>query len=403
MRLTHLSLAHFRLYHSLELDLPAGPILLHGQNAQGKTSLLEAIHYLATAHSPHTVSDRQLINWLTLRTEARPFARLTAEVVTCGEIHKLSVRLILDPAGPGQEPRLKKEIYVNGVRKHAADLRAAFNAVLFLPQDMALVEGSPGDRRRYLDAALCQVDPVYCHALSEYAKVVSQRNALLKQLQERGGDPDQLEFWEALLTEYGATLISARALALAELEMRASPIHRDLTHGLDPLRLDYRPSFDPLAPPDNQLELGLNVPVIRANLDHAAIRLRLQERLAGARADDIARGQTLVGPHRDDFRFLAGPVDLGLYGSRGQGRTAVLALKLAETAWLRDRAGEWPILLLDEVLAELDASRRRDLLARINGAEQAVMTTADLGLFTLEFREKAALWEVAEGTITNSQ
>jgi DNA replication and repair protein RecF len=402
MRLTHLSLVHFRLYHSLELDLPTGPILLHGLNAQGKTSLLEAIYYLATAHSPHAASGRQLINWLELR-EARPFARLTAEVATKDDLRKLSVRLILEPTGPGQEPRLKKEIFVNGVRKQTADLRAAFNAVLFLPQDMALVEGAPGDRRRYLDAALCQVDPDYCAALAEYGKLVTQRNALLKQLQERGGDPDQLDFWDALLTEHGATLISARALALAELEMRASAIHRDLTRGIDPLRLDYRPSFDPLAPPDNQLELGLSVPVVRSNLDHAAIRARLLERLAATRNDDIGRGQTQIGPHRDDFRFLAGPVDLGVYGSRGQGRTAVLALKLAETAWLRDRAGEWPILLLDEVLAELDVSRRRDLLARINGAEQAVMTTADLGLFTPEFQERAAVWEVAGGTISNSQ
>jgi DNA replication and repair protein RecF len=277
MRLLHLSLVHFRLYHSLELDFPAGPILLHGLNAQGKTSLLEAVYYLATAHSPQAASDRQLINWLALRSEARPFARLTAEVAAGGEIRKLAVRLILEANGPG-EPRLKKEIYVNGVRRHAADLRAAFNAVLFLPQDMALVEGSPGDRRRYLDAALCQVDPLYCRALAEYGKIVSQRNALLKQLQERGGDPEQLDFWDAQLTEHGATLISARALALAEIEFHAGPLHRDLTHGADPLRLDYRPSFDPLAPPEHQLELGLNVPVVRANLEHAAIRARRRPR-----------------------------------------------------------------------------------------------------------------------------
>lgn len=403
MRLTHLSLAHFRTYHSLELDFPAGPILLHGQNAQGKTSLLEAIYYLATAHSPHTASDRQMINWLALRSEARPFARLTAEVMTRDEIRKLTVRLILEPAAPGQEPRFKKEIYVNGVRKHAADLRAAFNAVLFLPQDMAIVEGSPGERRRFLDDALCQVDPVYCHALAEYGKIVSQRNALLKILQERGGDPGQLDFWDEQLTEHGSTLISARAIALAELELHAGPIHRDLTAGAEALRLDYRPSFDPLAPPEHQLELGLNVPVARAGLDRDEIRARLSTRLGAERADDIARGQTLVGPHRDEFRFLAGPVDLGTYGSRGQGRTAVLALKLAETAWLQDRAGEWPVLLLDEVLAELDTTRRRDLLNRINGAEQALLTTTDEGLFEEEFRRKAAAWEVSGGTITSSQ
>ncbi|MBI3362164.1 MAG: DNA replication/repair protein RecF [Chloroflexi bacterium] len=406
MRLTHLSLVHFRTYHSLELDFPPGSVLLHGMNAQGKTSLLEAIYYLATAHSPHTSSDRQLINWLALRSEPRPFAKMSAEVVTRDEIRKLVVRLILEPGLPGQEPRFKKEIYVNGVRRHSADLRAALNAVLFLPQDMALVEGSPGERRHYLDDVLCQVDSVYCHALTEYGKVVTQRNALLKQLQERGDAADasgQLDFWDAQITEYGATLISARAIALAELELHAGPIHRELTAGADSLRLDYRPSFDPLAPPEYQLELGLNVPVARAGLDRDEIRERLSARLAQGRDEDIARGQTLVGPHRDDFRFLAGPVDLGVYGSRGQGRTAVLALKLAETSWLRDRVGEWPVLLLDEVLAELDQTRRVDLLNRINGAEQIVMTTTDLGLFADDFRRKAAVWEVSEGTITNSQ
>jgi DNA replication and repair protein RecF len=147
--------------------------------------------------------------------------------------------------------------------------------------------------------------------------------------------------------------------------------------------------------------LGLNVPVARSGLSRQDIRERLSARLLASRAEDIGRGQTLVGPHRDDFRFLAGPVDLGTYGSRGQGRTAIMALKLAETAWLRDRAGEWPVLLLDEVLAELDSNRRRDLLGRLNGADQAVMTTTDPSLFGEQFQDKAAVWEVSEGTIAS--
>lgn len=409
MRLRHLSLTHFRTYSSLELDFPPGPILVHGKNAQGKTSLLEAIYYLATAQSPHTTSDRQLINWLALNEAPMPFAKIVGEVEYAGEVRRLEVRLILEPPPDGAAParaalrgaRLRKEVYVNSARKAVADFRTSLNAVLFLPQDLALIEGSPSERRRYIDQACCQVDAAYCHALAEYHQVITQRNALLRQMQERGGDPGQLDFWDARLVEHGATLIQARARALGEMERLAGPIHRDLTAGADPLRIDYRPSFDPLAPPEGQLELGLNVPVARSALTRDEIRARLAERLAELRAEDVARGQTTIGPHRDEIRFSAAGVDLGIYGSRGQGRIAVLALKLAEMEWMRGWLGEWPVLLLDEVLAELDETRRRDLLNRINGAEQAVMTTADLGLFAPEFRQKAAVWRIEGGRILN--
>ena len=401
MRVTHLSLTNFRNYIRLEADLPAGPLILVGGNAQGKTSLLEALYYLASASSPHATTDRQLIHWLALRNDPRPFLKIVAEVHTAHEIRKIDIRLEVEDAlaGAAREPRLKKTVLINGLKKRAGDLSSAVNIVLFLPQDMALVEGSPSDRRRYLDTTLAQIDPVYALALGEYQKILAQRNALLKQLQERSNGATELEFWDGELCRHGAALIATRAKSLEEIERYASQIHRDLTEGVEHLRLVYQPAFDPLEADTPQLAFGLEVPVTRAGLTPDLIASKLREKLEASRAQEIERGMTLTVPHRDDLRFLASGIDLGIYGSRGQGRTAVLSLKLAELAWLTDRTGEPPILLLDEVLAELDPHRRRDLLKRLGRVEQSVMTTTDLSLFEKEFVETVETWRVNAGTI----
>jgi DNA replication and repair protein RecF len=400
MLIRHLSLTNFRLYARLEAALPAGPLILVGANAQGKTSLLEALYYLATGQSHHAASDRQLINFLALRSEPLPFARIVAEAAGQDDLvpRRLEIRLILEPAQLG-EGRLRKEVLVNGVKRRVGDLAGQVNAVLFLPQDLTIVEGSPSDRRRYLDVALGQVDPAYAYALSEYAKVLAQRNALLKQLHDRDGPESQLEFWDEKLCEHGALIFSARAAALAELETLATALHRDLTRGSDGLRLAYHPAYDPAAAPEGQLGLPLDVPVHRAGRPVADVQAGLREKLVATRAEEIARGATLSGPHRDEVRFLANGIDLGTYGSRGQARTAVLALKLAEVDWMRARTGEWPILLLDEVLAELDLNRRRELLGRLGGAQQCILTTTDLALFPPDFVRTAAIWHVEAGRI----
>jgi DNA replication and repair protein RecF len=414
MRVCHLSLTNFRLYARLEADLPAGPLILVGANAQGKTSLLEAIYYFATAQSHHAASDRQLINFLALR-ENPPFARIVAEVGHGDRQHRVEIRVILDPVtNPAGRPlrsaagifegdsRLRKEIYINGVKKRVGELAGLVNVVLFLPQDLAIVEGAPADRRRHLDIALCQVNPAYNFALGEYGKVLSQRNALLKMLQDtpgHGGTEAQLDFWDAKLCEHGALLIAARSAALAEMEALASAIHRDLTGGAEGLRLAYHPAFDPAAAPNGQLGLPLDVPLHRLGIPEAEIQARLMQKLRATRAEEIARGLTLSGPHRDEIRFIASGMDVGTYGSRGQARTVVLALKLAEVEWMRARTGEWPILLLDEVLAELDTQRRRDLLNRLGGAEQCVLTTTDLNLFPRDFPPRAQVWQVQAGQV----
>lgn len=405
MRINHLSLTNFRNYSRLTTPLPAGQLVLVGRNAQGKTGLLEAIYYLATASSPHATTDRQLINWFAVQQTDQRFMKLEAEVQTADEIRRLDIRIEMEATGVNGDLRLKKTVLINGLKRRVAELGTAINVVLFLPQDMALVEGSPSQRRRYLDSTLCQIDPAYCDALARYTRVLGQRNALLKALQDTPGAnaAAQLKPWDDQLAPLGSHLIARRARALEELAGQATPYHRALSNNLEHLRLVYRPSFDPAgeAQPDpSQISLGLDVPVTRAHIAEPAIAGQLLAHLQSTRQTEIMRGMTLAGPHRDDFRFVANNIDLGTYGSRGQGRTAVLALKLAEVRWMQSHTGECPVLLLDEVTAELDPQRRRFLLDQLTGVEQSLLTTTDLTVFEASFIDRATLWQVNNGTIS---
>lgn len=401
MLLSHLSLTNFRNFARLETDFQNGSTILVGANAQGKTSLLEAIYYLAGATSPHAASDRQLINFLTLK-ETLPFARIVAEFHLQGRLQRIEIRIVLEPVGPFGEVRMKKEILINGLKKRVSDLSGLFNVVMFLPQDMRIIEGSPEARRRSLDFTLTQADPSYAVTRLEYAKVLSQRNALLKQLQERNSVQDELAFWDEQIADHGATLMRARSLALSELEEFTSTIHSQLTRSRERLRLIYQPSYLPDSSPKDQLGLPLETTIDMSSISWEQLRTGLKSALQSTRKSEIQRGMTLLGPHRDDIRFHANAIDLHLYGSRGQNRTAMLAAKLGETEWLLQRRGDRPVLLLDEVLAELDQDRRDDLLSRLESAHQAILTSADLSMFTETFQKKATIWQISEGRILSS-
>jgi len=399
MLLKHLSLTNFRNYIRLERDFSPGPTILIGSNGQGKTSLLEAIYYLASATTYHATSDRQLINFLTLEDDT-PVARLVAEVEASGRLRRIEIRIILKPAGKNGNPRIKKEVLVNGLPKRVRDLAGVCNAVMFLPQDMNIIEGSPGSRRKYFDSSLTQADPTYTATLSEYNKVLTQRNALLKQIQERKATEDQLLFWDNQLCSLAATLIRLRSLALTELNNLAEPLHDNLTRSQETLQICYLPSYDPAAKQDGQLGLPIDTLLNRNHFSIEDIKLGMGEKILTLRSEEISRGMTLIGPHRDDFSFLANGIDLRAYGSRGQNRTAILATKLSEVLWLRNRTKEWPILLLDEVLAELDRERREDLLRSIETVEQAILTGADASMYSSTFRAEATIWHLSGGTIT---
>lgn len=399
MHIEHLSLTNFRNYARLEISLPSDrPILLCGENAQGKTSLLEAIYYLAASRSPYTASDRQLIHWRA-EDEPIPFARLAAEVVSkVYGFNRLEMALVLERAPDGSQ-RFKKTIRVNGADKRVMDVVGLVTVVLFLPQDLTLIEGPPTERRRFMDTTLSQVDKTYLNALNTYEKVLPQRNALLRRIAEKTASPNELSYWDEQLVEAGSILIAERQKFLRELEIDAQAAHLDLTGKNELLTLSYQPSFLPSAQGNGQMSfntLGLD---LHRQLEPEDIAPQFAEQLEAERDEAVARGVTLFGPHRDELRLNINERDAGLYGSRGQARTAVMALKLAELSWMKSRIGEWPILLLDEVIAELDSKRRAYLLERISGATQTLLTTTEMDIFPPTFIDRASIWRVTGGQI----
>ncbi|MCS6871503.1 MAG: DNA replication/repair protein RecF [Anaerolineae bacterium] len=396
MRLLHLSLTNFRNYARLELPMPEGMVILYGANAQGKTSLLEAIYYLATGRSPWTTSDRQLLNWRA-ESEILPFIRISAEL--CSHRSALT-RLEIVIYKENENGSFRKEIRINGAKKRVLDLIGTLNVVMFLPQDLALIEGSPVDRRRYLNIALAQTNPSYAAALQTFDRALMQRNALLRQIAERRATQRELAFWDEQFVESGSILIAARHHLLRDLEVLAADIHRQLTNNTEHLTLHYLPSVTPMLRSNGQL--AFNLPGLDAHhrLTPSEIAPQLRRALAETQREELARGMTLIGPQRDELRFLINGRDLGLYGSRGQARTAILALKLAELAWMRNVTQDEPVLLLDEFVAELDAERRAFLLERVQTASQALLTTTEPEMFTPAFLKRASLWHVRSGQIT---
>jgi DNA replication and repair protein RecF len=399
MYLKHLSLTNFRNFTRLDIDIPQQVVVLVGNNAQGKTSLLEAIYFLAAFTSFQTHADRQIVNFYEAKKNELTVTRLVAEYQRNKGRHRLEARLILEPMGVLNSQRLRKEILLDGVKKPVNEVIGHFNAVSFLPQMSQIIEGAPEDRRRYLNLALAQSTPAYARVLSEYNQALTQRNALLRLLGERSGNSEQLGVWDEALARLGAQIILWRIEAIQQIERLASRVHNELTRGSEILRLSYEPAFDPLPKPNGQLGLRMDTVVDRSRLDLNEIRDGFRARLHALRSEEIARGVTTIGPHRDELRFLANDIDLGNYGSRGQVRTTLLALKLAEVNWMKDRTGEWPVILLDEVMAELDLYRRADLLKYVGESEQVLFTTTDLNLFTKDFVEKAEVWKVSEGKV----
>jgi len=253
------------------------------------------------------------------------------------------------------------------------------------------------------------VNGVYCVALEQYTEALRQRNAILRHLRDEGGDPSQLTPFEGTMAHQGVIVARERRRLVAALSQRAARIHLQLTGQAEWLQLVYQPNFDPAAPPEAkyQMGLGLDYNGPPAEVGEAGLVDAFRSALNARRPEEIARGMTLTGPHRDEMRFVAGSptqgtheVDLGIYGSRGQQRTAVLSLKLAELGWMQEQTGDTPVLLLDEVLAELDAARRRYLLAQVDSVEQGLLTATDPEMFSAAFRERAVVWEVRAGVVS---
>ena len=397
-----LTLKDFRNYRRLDLSLSPGLTIFQGENASGKTTLLEALYLLATTKSPRAGSDQELVNFEAEAEFGAPaFARLTGEVDRLdGEIE--AEILILRDQPPGadvaQGGTARKRIKVNGTARRSIDLIGKINVVLFSPEDLDLVIGSPSLRRRYLDSTLSQIDHRYLRHWQDYAKVVAQRNGFLRNVRERqnrGRSPgrDEMSIWNEELVKNGAYLIKRRLEALHSLNGLAAATHAKLT-GLDSslmpeaangFELVYLPSFD-----------------LHGAGDEAAIAARFEARLNEVRAQELQRGVSLAGPHRDDFAFMVEEANIATYGSRGQQRTAVLSLKLAEVGWMQAQTGDRPILLLDDILSELDVHRRQYVLDTVTArADQILITATDLAFFGNQdaLREMATLYLVESGTV----
>ncbi len=393
MYVKSLSLRQFRTYSRLEIDLPAASILLLGANAQGKTSLLEAIAFLSLGASPLTSTDRQVIHWAATES-GMPYAHLQAEIVRGGETETLTIALERRTLANGQE-RLEKRFRIGQRNVRRAEFTGRLNVVLFLPQDLSLVYGPPAERRRYLNGLLAQAHPTYAEVHTIYSQAMARRNALLRHLRDHGGDPRQLIPYEERLVRAGVTISLYRKRLIEAMEPTIDRLHRELTGDEAWLRLEYRPNLDEV----HQFENSQGEALSASATDIEALYEAYRQRLLETRPREIARGVTLVGPHRDEVRFISNGRDLGIYGSRGQQRTAVLALHLAELAWLQQITGESPVLLLDEVLAELDHARRSYLLRALQDIEQTILATTDVELVPHSYRDQATIFSVSAGLI----
>lgn len=394
MHLTRLTLTNFRNYAHLELELSPGLTLIQGNNACGKTNLLEAIFYLATAHSPHAGVERELMRW-GASEEPIPFAHVEAEIIKRNDVRTTLEIVLVQGGGENAEAkkpngRVSKRIKVNGVAKRALDLLGQLNVVLFLPEDLDLVFGSPGDRRRYLDTTLSQIDSRYGRALSKYNQVVEQRNSLLRESRERSLDPTELAVWDETLVAEGSYLIERRARTIDRYDQFVATIHPRLTDQHERLQLLYQP----------------NVALEGAEPTATEITALFKNQLAKMRPRELGAALTLVGPHRDDLRFVVhrdgsdeNAMDAITYASRGQGRTIALSLKLAEVELMRAETGEDPVLLLDDVMSELDVERRAALSQTVMDSPQAIITATDLADFSEELLSRARVLSVCEGAI----
>lgn len=408
MYLSQLSLTNFRNYGRLELPLSEGATLLHGQNAQGKTNLLEAIYYLATTRSPHADYDNQLLNWDAAEAD-EPVAvgRLVAHIQSGSGGCQLEMRLILERNGRGRrkEGSFRREALVDRRKVRLMDLLGNLRAVLFLPQDVQIVTGAPSERRRYVDITLCQIDAGYCRTLSNYNKVLEQRNALLKQIAEGSSSLELLPIFTDKLITLGSRIFARRSKFITELARETHQVHYEmLTHGRETIRLQYLPRLtNNRSRREEDLEKIVNSGGwLQENHENVnQIAGRLSEEIEQAQEHDLLRGTTSVGPHRDDWRFLLNGRSLGSFGSRGQQRTAVLALKIAEINWMSRVTGDKPILLLDEVVAELDEQRREALLQTVTAADQALLTATDPNMFTNQFLDNATLLKVENGRVSH--
>ena len=357
MIIKSIELADYRNYDTLVLHFDKGTNILYGDNAQGKTNILEAIFLAATTKSHKGSKDREIIR----------FEKEESHIRTYLEKEGVETRVDMHLRKSGS-----KGIAIDGQKiKKAAELLGLCNVAFFSPEDLGIIKNGPAERRRFVDMELCQLDGLYLHNLNHYNRIVNQRNKLLKDMYMNPGLRETLDIWDMQLVSFGSKVIQRRKLFMDQLNGIILGIHRKLSGEKEELTVIYEPD---------------------AEADE------FEQKLKEARERDIKAKMTSAGPHRDDFSFMAGGVDIRKYGSQGQQRTAALSLKLSEIELVKKLTEDNPILLLDDVLSELDSHRQNYLLNSI-GDIQTIITCTGLEEFVNHRFEIDRVYKVSEGTV----
>ncbi|ANY66561.1 DNA replication/repair protein RecF [Paenibacillus sp. BIHB 4019] len=368
MFLKNIHLQNYRNYGQLELETSNQVNLFVGPNAQGKTNLLEAIFALALTKSHRTSKDKELIGW-----EADS-ARLQGMVDK--RYGTAQLELLLSTQG--------KKAKINGLeQRKLSNFIGSLNVVMFAPEDLEIVKGTPGVRRRFLDMEIGQVQPGYLHTLQQYGKVLVQRNNYLKSASPASMQQTMLDVWNTQLAELGVKIMKKREHFIHKLQRWAEQIHSGITAGSEQLTITYRPS------------LGSGEPE-----DESVLFEQFMIKLTQVKEQEIRRGMSLVGPHRDDLAFFINGKEASVYGSQGQQRTTALSLKLAEIELIAEEIGEYPLLLLDDVLSELDQHRQTQLIETFQSKVQTFITTTGLESVNISKLQDACIYNVREGQVT---
>ena len=372
MKINKIYAVNFRNYSSCNLDFSSMINVFYGQNAQGKTNILEAIFYSSFGMSHRTFTEDDL-----LKISCKEMA-VGVEYESFSGVHDIKIKKYQ------QLGRNKKEIFLDGAKVRPKEHYGSLNVVMFSPEDLQLVKGEPSLRRRFFDMQIAQTDPIYYDLLVKYNRVLQQRNKLLKEIRDNGGTPQQLEPWNKEFIVLATAIAKKRQLALEKLQAIAGEIYASITGNKETLTIKY------------ELKAN-NGELLYPESDFSAWEMFYTNKLKERERIDILRGNTGIGPHRDDIVLLLNDMSLKSFGSQGQQRSGALALKLSQLEYVRREIGEFPVLLLDDVMSELDNNRRAQLLLFIDGRVQTFITVNDRELIP----ELAgnAYFEIMQGSV----
>ncbi|HZK22813.1 MAG TPA: DNA replication/repair protein RecF [Atopostipes sp.] len=372
MYLEGIELKNYRNYETVKLSFSPSINVLIGENAQGKTNLVESIYFLAMSRSHRSPRDRELIRW------DSDFAKVNGQLIK--KSHSVPLEIVLSKRG-----KIAKMNHLE--QRKLSDYIGQLNVILFAPEDLSLVKGSPSVRRRFIDMELGQMNKIYLHHLSQYQRVLKQRNQFLKKAKyDRKHDALYLDILTEQLATEGAEVLYHRYRFVKQLTKWAQEVQTDISNGKEELRISYKTTSS-----------------VSDKMSKEELLSQLQKDYEKAKEQEIDQGTTTLGPHRDDLVFYVNEKNVQTYGSQGQQRTTALSLKLAEIELMYEMTGEYPILLLDDVLSELDDSRQTHLLNAIQNKVQTFITTTSLDGVQMDLLQNPRIFKVENGEISTEE